>query len=413
MQIHRDSGAPGKTRKRGFGLSRPLGLGGSSLLVASAAIAFAQAPATAPSADQAWRDAQQTIANGPGDLKGRSRPEQLQLMENRSEKIRKAHHEFHLNYPDDVRRWDAALILQTYFPNFYQGFDADRKPIIDTAARDAWNAKKAGMMEAMAKALPTLPARLREKYEVRAIFAETRTLFARMEAKEKIDWPALRAKIDAHTAKFKDEPGIGGIINSYLTMFERDHNARETIAEYRALIANPVVLQNTSLKNRFDVLVRETSKPMDMAFTAADGRQVDLAKLRGKVVLIDFWATWCGPCVAEMPNVKHVYDTYREKGFEVIGISLENAELKPGDTPEQVAAKHAAAKRKLFDFINPRGFTWPHHYDGKYWSNDIARGRFDVHSVPATFLLDQHGVVSAINARGPQLEVEVKRLLRL
>ncbi len=68
MQIHRDSGAPGKTRKRGFGLSRPLGLGGSSLLVASAAIAFAQAPATAPSADQAWRDAQQTIANGPGDL---------------------------------------------------------------------------------------------------------------------------------------------------------------------------------------------------------------------------------------------------------------------------------------------------------------------------------------------------------
>ena len=130
-------------------------------------------------------------------------------------------------------------------------------------------------------------------------------------------------------------------------------------------------------------------------------------------MLIDFWATWCGPCVAEMPNVKRVYDAYRDQGFEVIGISLEDAHLLPGDTRDQVAAKHAAAKEKLFDFINPRGFTWPHHYDGKYWNNDIARGRFDVHSVPATFLLDQTGAVAVINTRGPQLEADVKRLLGL
>ncbi|MSU23468.1 MAG: redoxin domain-containing protein [Opitutus sp.] len=423
MINHRDPEARRKPERLRFPSSGPLGLCVSILLYASFPIAGAQTPASAQSADvsavasakadAAWRECQQTISNGPGDMKGKSRPEQMQMTENRSEKIQKAHHEFYLKYPDDVRRWDAVLILQTYFPNFYRGFTPDEKPIIDEAARAAWNVKKKELLDAMGRELPKLPARLQERFEARALFAETSTLFRRMEAKETIDWTALRAKVDAHAAKFSQEPGIGGIISSYLGMFERDHGAQSTLAEYRALLANPVVLQNSSLKNRFDVLVRETSKPMEMAFTAADGREVDLAKLRGKVVLIDFWATWCGPCVAEMPNVKHVYDTYRAKGFEVIGISLEDAHLLPGDTPDQVAAKHAAAKEKLFSFINPRGFTWPHHYDGKYWSNEIARGRFDVHSVPATFLLDQTGAVAAINARGPQLETEVKRLLGL
>jgi thiol-disulfide isomerase/thioredoxin len=153
------------------------------------------------------------------------------------------------------------------------------------------------------------------------------------------------------------------------------------------------------------------AKPLELAFTAVDGRPVDLKNLRGKVVLIDFWATWCGPCIAELPNVKRVYADHHDKGFEVIGISLENGRLLPGDTPEQSAAKLAAAKKVLTDFTAKEMMPWPQHFDGKYWKNEFAV-QFSIASIPAMFLLDQEGRVVSTNARGPLLEQEVKRMLK-
>ncbi len=154
------------------------------------------------------------------------------------------------------------------------------------------------------------------------------------------------------------------------------------------------------------------AKPLELAFTAADGRPVDLKSLRGKVVLIDFWATWCGPCIAELPNVKRVYEAYHAKGFEVIGISLENGRLLPADTAEQTAAKLAAARQVLTDFTAKEKMPWPQHFDGKYWKNEFAV-QFGIGAIPAMFLLDQEGRVVSTNARGPMLEQEVKRLLKL
>src|SRR5438067_10175070 len=66
-----------------------------------------------------------------------------------------------------------------------------------------------------------------------------------------------------------------------------------------------------------------TGKPVDIKFTAVDGREVDLAKLKGKVVLIDFWATWCGPCMGEVPHVVEAYQKLHGKGFEIVGISFD------------------------------------------------------------------------------------------
>ncbi|HZY86294.1 MAG TPA: TlpA disulfide reductase family protein, partial [Gemmataceae bacterium] len=101
------------------------------------------------------------------------------------------------------------------------------------------------------------------------------------------------------------------------------------------------------------------SKPLDIKYTSVDGRAVDLSKLRGKVVLVDFWATWCGPCVAELPNVRAVYDRYHAQGFEVVGISLDHS------------------RDKLAEYVKEKQVPWPQVFfdeEGKRgWANPLAR----------------------------------------
>src|SRR2546428_11372592 len=89
---------------------------------------------------------------------------------------------------------------------------------------------------------------------------------------------------------------------------------------------------------------RAAEKP-DVKFTAVDGREVDLAKLKGKVVLVDFWATWCGPCVGEVPHVVETYKKFHDKGFEIVGISLDQN------------------KDALVNFTKSHGMTWPQYFD--------------------------------------------------
>jgi len=378
-----------------------------------AAFAFTPARAATPAADLAWQEIQAASGAGVGDLKGKSRREQVEAFNAREERIRRANLAFFENHPEDPRRWDAALTLLRHTPRAIKDWTPAGEPIRDEAFAAAWQEKQREIEAAMRAGFASLPPRLQERFDARPIFDEIGGLFQKLEHKEPVDWPGLRARVDAHLARYPDEPAIAGVVSRYMGMFERDHTAEETTAEWRALTVNPLVRQSEMIAKRLEVIERETGKPMDLAFTAADGREVDLAKLRGKVVLLDFWATWCGPCIAELPNVKKVYADYHARGFEVIGISLENANLRPDDTPEQTAAKHAAARKKLLDFCAANELPWPQHYDGKYWNNEISRGRFNIHAVPATFLLDQRGVVAVVNVRGPQLETEVRRLLGL
>ena len=120
------------------------------------------------------------------------------------------------------------------------------------------------------------------------------------------------------------------------------------------------------------------------------GEELTLEQYRGQVVLLDFWATWCGPCIAEMPNVKLAYAKHRDRNFQIIGISLDTS-----ITP-------------LEAYIQGEGIEWRQYLDS---TGQIGR-LYGVRAIPSTFLIDGAGIVRRVNLRGLALERAVAELVR-
>jgi peroxiredoxin len=135
-------------------------------------------------------------------------------------------------------------------------------------------------------------------------------------------------------------------------------------------------------------------KPVTMKFIAVDGRDVDLAAMKGKVVLVDFWGTHCGPCVAELPRVKVALEKFHTKGFEVIGISC--------DTD----------KKELENYVEHNSISWPQYFDGKQQSDNKFTIEFGVDGIPHMFLVDRHGCLRFDNVRAKDgFEKQITKLL--
>ena len=132
-------------------------------------------------------------------------------------------------------------------------------------------------------------------------------------------------------------------------------------------------------------------KAPDFTLVSLEGDMFTLSDFRGKVILLNFWATWCGPCVAEIPNVKRTYDKLHPKGFEIVGISLDS--------------KESALRR----FVKEKEMPWPQYFDGKGWKNSISTAH-GIRSIPAMWLVDKQGNLADLNARR-DLEGKVEELL--
>lgn len=131
----------------------------------------------------------------------------------------------------------------------------------------------------------------------------------------------------------------------------------------------------------------------DITLSDTTGKAVALSSLRGKYVLIDFWASWCGPCRAENPNVVRMYNKFKDKGFEIYSVSLDQA------------------KANWTKAIRNDNLTWTHVSDLKFWQSAAAQ-QYGVQAIPATFLLDKDGKIIAKNLRGDALEQKLEEVLK-
>ncbi|WP_320815588.1 TlpA disulfide reductase family protein [Flavobacterium sp.] len=176
----------------------------------------------------------------------------------------------------------------------------------------------------------------------------------------------------------------------------RQYLTNEEIKEYFSKL-DPSLLKTKSglnIKNTLDSFenIQIGNKAPDFSAKNPEGKEISLKESLGKVTIIDFWASWCGPCRAENPNVVALYNQYHEKGLNIIGVSLDK---------DAVKWKEAIAKD---------GLTWNHISNLKFWKEPIAE-LYNVKSIPATFILDANGNIIAKDLRGDALKAKVEELL--
>ncbi len=208
-------------------------------------------------------------------------------------------------------------------------------------------------------------------------------------------------EIDAYlTSRMKDEIKTHKqdiAVLMFLDIFPREQNAALHTEVITAL--HNKYPDHLIVKDRWNYMNSPASKVAigaiapDLEYPDPDGKMRKLSDLRGKVVLLDFWASWCGPCRRENPNVTKIYAQYHDKGFEVFSVSLDS---------DAASWKRAIETDKL---------VWPNHVsDLKKWQSQAA-ATYGVRSIPSTFLLDKEGRIVQRDLRGADLERAVKQLV--
>ena len=178
------------------------------------------------------------------------------------------------------------------------------------------------------------------------------------------------------------------------TQTPNDQNVHQQLAGIHEKLGNTDLAKAHQRKAApAPVFIREPDPAMELigkvvpnfSATDLDGNPISLEQYRGKVVLLDFWAVWCAPCIAEMPNVKTVYDTYKDEGFDIIGISLDFDE------------------KGLRDYLKENNIPWRQVFSGKIMDNPVAL-HYNIRSIPTQWLIDKDGRLISHRAGGVMLE---------
>jgi len=213
--------------------------------------------------------------------------------------------------------------------------------------------------------------------------------------KAEIDYTAMIENMKVFTKNFVKEHN-SSVVSAYITLVQLANQIEGS--ELDSIVAKfPVEIS----KSEYVIKVKEITEAMkkttlgavapDFTMNDPEGKPIQLSSLRGKVVMIDFWASWCGPCRQENPNVVKLYQQYHDKGFEILGVSLDKT------NEEWIKA------------IQDDQLKWLHVSDLQFWQNTAAR-LYSVNAIPQTYLLDKEGKIIAKGLRSEQLAAKLNEL---
>jgi thiol-disulfide isomerase/thioredoxin len=285
------------------------------------------------------------------------------------------------SHPSDPRRWTAWEALLRSAPRF----------IDDAAAKKLWDERTAKLETAVAQA-PDAPEPLRELFAGRKVSA---LVLPFTNGTLPPDWAErLVPPIEELAARFPGGSGAFVYFSRLISAVEAQAPAALPALVTRLEASPNARVRELGEKRRRVLLAFD--RPLELKFTALDGREVDTAQWRGKVVIVDFWATWCVPCIQAIPKLKTLYARYHEQGLEIVNISVDNANARP-------ALEKLVAKLDL---------PWPQFFDGKAHATEYAV-RYGVQPIPHVLLAGPDGKIVAVNPTPEKLEAEIKRLLKL
>ena len=213
--------------------------------------------------------------------------------------------------------------------------------------------------------------------------------------KAKIDYQAMIDNNKVYTKNFVKEHS-NSIVSAYIALFQLADQIDGTELDSITSKFAPEISKSEYVV-KLKELVQEQKKTAigalapDFTMNDTEGKPVQLSSLKGKIVLVDFWASWCGPCRQENPNVVKLYQQYHGKGFEILGVSLDKT------------------KEDWLKAIKDDNLTWIHVSDLQFWQNAAAR-LYGVNAIPQSFLLDKDGKIIGKGLRGEQL---AKKLMEL
>lgn len=279
-------------------------------------------------------------------------------------------------HPDDPRRWDAALVaIKTQqFPAA-----AEERRIIF--------GRNENLLK-MVLASPTASAKTKQEAE-RAVIRQHLDHLDLITTQ--VQAAALESRLADYLRRFPDDPKVPNMQVRRIDLWQRVDGAKATaLRDELAGSADPKVAAAARGRQAQNAL---GSAALDWKLPALDGATLDFARLRGKVVLVQFWASWCPDCAREMPAVLNTYRQFHERGLEIVGVSLDKD------------------KEALLSTIKKKGIAWPQYCDGKGWENDLAV-RYGVRGIPELWLVDVSGKVVATGVQADQLGTMIPPLLR-
>jgi len=352
------------------------------------------APAPAPAANQAAREARETSADEawlefvsfvrtlPPPSMAPTAPSAPRELENSLQKSIQRYvqaadkaKEFHVRFPTDERALQARLEEYLFLVDALQSGSTSHVTRLDGVEKSLLDDRN-------------IPEQVRLQLRVNSL--------ERMAAGKRAE--GFQAVLDTYEQEawklqkdFPQRPESYALLLKLAQLrLSNDHieKARAIAQEVVKGPAPPQIrIQAEMMLKHFGLL----DKSFKLKFTAIDGREVDIDKMRGKVVLIDFWATWCQPCLAEIPNLTETYRQLNPKGFEIIGINLDES------------------KANMNYVMQRAGMTWPQHFDGQGTENKFAQ-EFGVALIPTMWLVDKEGVLRNLDAR-TNLRQKVEKLL--